>query len=81
MPDQDSVALTPVWEDQTFHRYLKMINENEIEIDYLQQSPIFKKISANNQDKPCRFHLPSKRSGRGYRHGSPGNAQKGYLEP
>jgi hypothetical protein len=44
LPDQDSVALTPVWEDQTIHRYLKLINENEIEIDYLQQSPIFKKI-------------------------------------
>jgi hypothetical protein len=44
LPDQDSVALTPVWEDQTIHRYLKMINENEIEIDYLQQTPIFKKI-------------------------------------
>jgi hypothetical protein len=43
LPDQDSVALTSVWEDQTFHRYLKMINENEIEIDYLQQPPIFKK--------------------------------------
>jgi hypothetical protein len=43
LADQDSVALTPVWEDYTFHRYLKMINENEIEIDYLQSSPIFKK--------------------------------------
>jgi hypothetical protein len=38
------VALTPVWEDLTIHRYLKMINENEIEIDYLQQTPIFKKL-------------------------------------
>jgi hypothetical protein len=43
LADQDSVVLTPVWEEQTFHRYLKMINEDEIEIDYLQYSPIFKK--------------------------------------
>jgi hypothetical protein len=41
---EDSVALTPVWLDQPFHRYLKMVNENEIEIDYLQTPPIFKKI-------------------------------------
>ena len=40
---QDSVALTAVWQKQTLHRYLKMINENEIEIDYLQHSPVFKK--------------------------------------
>ena len=43
LADQDSVALTAVWQEQTLHRYLKMINENEIEIDYLQHSPIFKK--------------------------------------
>jgi hypothetical protein len=42
---QDSVALTPVWENSTFHRYLKMINENEIEIDYdlPASSPMLKK--------------------------------------
>jgi hypothetical protein len=43
LADEDSVALTPVWLDQPFHRYLKMINENEIEIDYLQTPPVFKK--------------------------------------
>jgi hypothetical protein len=42
---QDSVALTAVWFDYTFHRYLKMINENEIEIDYAlaPSPPKFKK--------------------------------------
>jgi hypothetical protein len=43
LPEEGSAALTPVWLDQPFHRYLKMISENEIEIDYLQQPPIFKK--------------------------------------
>ena len=42
---QDSVALTPVWQASPFHRYLKMINENEIEIDYgfPPYSPMLKK--------------------------------------
>jgi hypothetical protein len=34
LADQDSVALTPVWGEQTYHWYLKMISDNEIEIDY-----------------------------------------------
>ena len=42
---QDSVALTAVWFQYAYHRYLKMINENEIEIDYglAPSPPTFKK--------------------------------------
>jgi hypothetical protein len=42
---QDSVALTPAWKAPSFHRYLKMVNENEIEIDYFfpPGPPLFKK--------------------------------------
>jgi hypothetical protein len=42
---QDSVALSPVWQEHPYHRYLKMINENEIEIDYdlPPGSPMLKK--------------------------------------
>jgi hypothetical protein len=34
LPDEDSVSLSPVWNPQTCHWYLKMISANEIEIDY-----------------------------------------------
>lgn len=42
---QDSVALTFVVQGHPYHRYLKMINENEIEIDYdlPPSSPMLKK--------------------------------------
>jgi hypothetical protein len=45
LPHQDSVALTFVDQGLPYHRYLKMINENEIEIDYdlPPSSPILKK--------------------------------------
>lgn len=43
--DEDSVALTTTYPDYSYHRYLKMINTNEIEIDYDMQplTPPFKK--------------------------------------
>jgi hypothetical protein len=43
--DEDSVALTTTYSDYSYHRYLKMINENEIEISYEMQpgNPAFKK--------------------------------------
>ena len=45
LPQQDSVALTAVWFDYSYHRYLKMISDNEIEIDYglAPNPPTFKK--------------------------------------
>jgi hypothetical protein len=45
LPHQDSVALTSVWQGHPYHRYLKMIDENEIEIDYdlPPSSPLVKK--------------------------------------
>lgn len=43
LPGEDSVALTPAWVNKPFHRYLKMISENEIEIDFVEYPPIFKK--------------------------------------
>lgn len=47
LPGQDSVALAPLWQKQSspFHRYLKMISDDEIETDYELQPgvPLFKK--------------------------------------
>ena len=45
LSNEDSVALTPVWNPQTCHWYLKMISEREIEIDYglPPGPPLFKK--------------------------------------
>jgi hypothetical protein len=46
LPDEDSVALTPVVQGSpSYHRYLKMITDNEIEIDYdlPPSTPIVKK--------------------------------------
>jgi hypothetical protein len=45
LPHQDSIGLTSVFAGHPYHRYLKMINENEIEIDYdlPPRTPVLKK--------------------------------------
>lgn len=42
---EDSISLTPVDQGHPYHRYLKMVTENEIEIDYdlPASSPMLKK--------------------------------------